>query len=138
MEESKQILVPAKFIALMLHLIAATMLFFSYPDNIAAAYPDLTAPTDANYLGGRTSFLAANVLTVMGLAVEFVLMLVGVNMFKERHSVLLSVLHLLGAILYSSYGFGQWQFSTLWALWAVFSLFPLTAEIVAACHPSNK
>jgi hypothetical protein len=69
MEESKQILIPVKFIALMLHLIAATMLFFSYPDNITAAYPDLTTTTDANYVGGRTSFLAANILTLMGLAV---------------------------------------------------------------------
>jgi hypothetical protein len=69
MEESKHILIPAKFIGLILHLIAATMLYFSYPDNILAAYPQLTAYSDANYLGGKTSFLAANTLTVIGLVV---------------------------------------------------------------------
>lgn len=41
MEESKHILVPAKFVSLALHFIATTMLYFSYPDNVIAAYPAL-------------------------------------------------------------------------------------------------
>jgi len=125
MEESKHILIPAKFIGLILHLIATTMLYFSYPDNIIAAYPQIISYSDTSYVGGKTSFLAANTLTVIGLAVEVIIMFVGVNLFKERHSFLLATLHIIGAILYISYGYGQWQFSSLWALWAVFSLFPL-------------
>jgi hypothetical protein len=53
----------------MLHLIATTMLFFGYQDNIIAAYPNLTSISDSNYIGARTSFLAANSLTVIGLSV---------------------------------------------------------------------
>jgi hypothetical protein len=101
------------------------MLFFGYNDNIISAYPDLTSYGDSRYVGGRTSFLAANSLTIIGLTVELVILFVGVNMFKERLSVLVSTLHIVGAILYISYGFGAWQFSTLWALWAVFSFIPL-------------
>lgn len=114
------------------------MLFFGYRDNIIAAYPDLTSMSDSRYTGGKTSFMAANVLTIIGLTVEIIMMFVGVNMFKERLSVLVSTLHLLGAILYISYGFGMWQFSSLWALWAVSSLFPLTFEIFGAFYPSGK
>lgn len=69
MDDSKHILIPAKFISIMLHLIASTMLFFSYNDNIIAAYPNLTSISDTAYIGGRASFLAANSLTVIGLVV---------------------------------------------------------------------
>lgn len=138
MEDSRQIIIPAKFIGLILHLIAATMLFFGYRDNIISAYPDLTAFSDTRYVGGKTSFMAANVLTVIGLSAEIIILFVGVNLFKERLSVFNSTLHILGAILYISYGFGLWQFSTLWALWAVFSFTPLVIEIFGACYPSGK
>ena len=82
MDDSKHILVPAKFLGLTLHLVAVTMLFFAYPDNVIAAYPSLTTYSDTLYIGGRTSFLAANVLTVMGLVVEFIILFIGINMFK--------------------------------------------------------
>jgi hypothetical protein len=138
MEDSKHVLIPAKFISLILHLIATTMLYFGYKDNIISAYPALASSSDSLYVGGRTSFLAANTLTIIGIAVEFIIMFVGVNLFKERLTVLVSTFHFLGCILYSSYGYGQWQFSSIWALWAVFSFLPLMAEILGACHPSNK
>jgi hypothetical protein len=125
MEDSKHVLIPAKFVSLALHLIATTMLYFGYKDNIVGAYPSLLSTTDSLYVGGRISFMAANTLTIIGLAVEFIILFVGVNLFKERLSVLVSTFHFLGCILYSSYGYGQWQFSSLWALWAVFSLCPL-------------
>jgi hypothetical protein len=114
------------------------MLFFGYRDNIISAYPDLTSFSDSRYVGGKTSFMAANVLTIIGLTVEMVILFIGVNMFKERLSVIVSTLHLLGAILYISYGYGLWQFSSLWALWAVFSLTPLSFEIFGSCYPSGK
>ena len=69
MDDSKHILVPAKFLSLAFHLIATTMLFFGYPDNVIAAYPSITTYSDTLYVGGRTSFLAANSLTVIGLLV---------------------------------------------------------------------
>jgi hypothetical protein len=114
------------------------MLFFGYRDNIISAYPDLTSFSDSRYVGGKASFMAANVLTVIGLAVEIFILFIGVNMFKERLSVLVSTLHLVGAILYISYGYGVWQFSSLWALWAVFSITPLSFEIMGMCYPSGK
>ena len=138
MEDSKHVLIPAKFISLVLHLIATTMLYFGYQDNIISAYPALATSSDSLYAGGRTSFMAANTLTIIGIAVEFIIMFVGVNLFKERLTVLVSTFHFLGCILYCSYGYGQWQFSSIWALWAVFSFVPLMAEILGACHPSNK
>lgn len=125
MEDSKHVLIPAKFISLILHLIATTMLYFGYKDNVIAAYPALSSSTDSLYVGGRTSFMAANTLTIIGLAVEFIILFVGVNLFKERLTVLVSTFHFLGCILYCSYGYGQWQFSSLWALWVVFSFCPL-------------
>ena len=138
MEDSKHVLIPAKFISLVLHLIATTMLYFGYQDNIISAYQALASSSDSLYVGGRTSFMAANTLTIIGIAVEFIIMFVGVNLFKERLTVLVSTFHFLGCILYCSYGYGQWQFSSIWALWAVFSFVPLMAEILGACHPSNK
>ena len=107
-------------------MIATTMLFFGFTDNIISTYPDLTSYSDSRYTGAKTSFLAANSLTIIGLTTELVILFVGVNMFKERLSVIVSTLHIVGAILYVSFGFGIWQFSTLWALWAVFSLAPLS------------
>ena len=138
MDDSKHILIPAKFISLALHLLVVTMLFFGYPDNVIAAYPSISTYADSLYVGGRASFLAANILTVIGLIVEFIILLVGVNLFKERLSFVLASVHFAGCILYSAFGFWQWQFSSLWALWAVFSFFPMVVEIIAACHPSNK
>jgi hypothetical protein len=114
------------------------MLFFCYHDNIASAYPALTSTSDSLYLGGRASFLAANVFTLIGLGVEMIILFFGVNMFKERLSFVMATVHLVGCILYVSFGFWQWQFDSIWALWAVFSLLPLTIEIIAACHPDNK
>jgi hypothetical protein len=38
------------------------------PDNILIAYPSITSTTDTLYLGGKTSFLAANTLTIIFLA----------------------------------------------------------------------
>jgi hypothetical protein len=122
----------------MLHLIAATMLFFGYRENITSAYPDLTSFNDSRYLGGKTSFMAANVLTIIGLVVELIILFVGVNLFKERLAVFVGTLHIIGAILYASYGYGMWQFSSLWALWAVFSLIPLVAELFGSCYPTGK
>jgi hypothetical protein len=122
----------------MLHLIATTMLFFGYKDNIIATYPDLLSQTDSRYIGGKTSFLAANILIIIGLGVEIIILFIGVNMFKERLSVLVSTLHLFGAILTVTYGFAPWQFDTIWSLWAVFSLFPVTIEILSACYQPSK
>ena len=138
MDDSKHILVPAKFMSLAFHFIVVIMLFFSYPDNVISAYPSITAYSDPLYVGGRASFLAANVLTVMGLIVEVIILFIGINMFKERLSFVTSTIHYVACILFCSYGFWQWQFSSIWALWAVFSLTPLIIEIVAACHPSNR
>ena len=86
---SEQILIPSKFIALILHLIVVTMGFFSYVnfnsiqhDNILSAYHDLTAKTDINYVGGEASFLACSIITVIFLFVEIVILFVGVTMFR--------------------------------------------------------
>ncbi len=138
MEESKHILIPAKFLSLIFHFIVTTILYFGYQDNIIAAYPALLNYSDSNFVGGKVSFMAANTLTIIGLSVEIIILFVGVNLFKERLSFIIATIHFLGSILYSSYGYGQWQFSSLWALWAIFSLAPLAIELVAACHPSNK
>jgi hypothetical protein len=67
MEESKHVLIPARFIALAFHLIAATMLYFCYPDNILATYPALSSASDPTYLAAKTSFMAANTLTIIAL-----------------------------------------------------------------------
>ena len=125
MDDSKHILVPAKFLSLAFHLIATTMLFFGYTDNIIAAYPALTTYSDSLYQGGKTSFLAANSLTVIGIAVELIILFVGVNMFKERLNFVIATIHFVGCILCISFGFWQWQFDSIWALWAVFSFFPM-------------
>lgn len=122
----------------MLHLIATTMLFFGYKDNIVVTYPDLLSQTDSRYIGGKTSFLAGNILIIIGLGVEILILFIGVNMFKERLSVFVSTLHFFGAILTASYGFGIWQFDTIWSLWAVFSLLPMTMEILSACYQPSK
>ena len=116
----------------MLHLVATTMLYFSYSDNIAIAYPTVTSASDSLYQGGKTSFMAANTLTIIGLVVELIVLFVGVNLFKERIGFMVSTIHIVGSILYLAYGYGQWQFSSLWALWAVFSLLPLGIEFMAA------
>jgi hypothetical protein len=82
------------------------MLYFGYTDNIVSTYPDLSSYSDSRYIGGKTSFMAANSLTIIGLTVELGILFIGLNMFKERLSVIVSTLHFLGAILYISYGFG--------------------------------
>jgi transmembrane protein 107 len=138
MEDSKHILVPAKFISIIMHLVATTMLYFSYKDNVISAYPALSTTSDSLYSGGKTSFMAANTLTIIGLAIEMIILFVGVNLFKERLSFIVATIHYLGCIIYISYGYGQWQFSSIWPLWLVFSLVPVMIEIIAACHPSNK
>lgn len=82
MEDSKHILIPAKFVAIIMHLVATTMLYFGYQDNIISAYPSLATTSDSLYTGGKTSFLAANTLTIIGLIVELIILFVGVNIFK--------------------------------------------------------
>jgi hypothetical protein len=63
---------------------------------------------------------------------------VGVNLFKERIAFIAATVHFLGCMLYASYGYGQWQFNYIWAIWAVSSFLPLVIELTAACHPANK
>ena len=69
MDDSKHILIPAKFIALILHFITTIMLYFGYIDNVIAAYPSLSSMSDSLFKGGRVSFMAANTLTIIGLSI---------------------------------------------------------------------
>ena len=137
MEDGKQVLVPARFLSLALHLVASVMLFFSYKDNIYVAYPDMTSTSDTRFTGGEASFMVANVFTLICLGIEIVILFTGVNMFKERLNFILATTHLIGAILYVTYGFEQWQFDLLWALWAVFALIPTVIDIIASCYPQK-
>lgn len=90
-QSTENILVPAKFISLMLHLLIVTMAYFSYVlnpknqhDNIIVAYPNMTSKTDTLYIGGRASFLACNSITLIFLFAEIVILFIGTNMFRER------------------------------------------------------
>lgn len=42
-----------------------------------------------------------------------------------------ATLHMVGAVMWSAYAFQQWQFSQIWALWAVFRY--LCMDLV--CYP---
>ena len=55
--ETLKVIVPSKFLSVMLHLIASTMNYFSYvytfllePDNIIATLPTLTQRSQEEYL----------------------------------------------------------------------------------------
>lgn len=95
LSNQQNVLVPCKFISIMLHLIVTTMNYFSYVhfhlnkkhDNILIAYPQLLSKTDVLYEGAKTSFLASNTLIIIFLAVEIVLLFLGVNLFREKLSV---------------------------------------------------
>ena len=82
MDDSKAILIPAKFMSLAFHMIATLMLYFGYTDNIITAYPALATYADTLYIGGKTSFLAANSLTIIGLLIEVAILFRGINLFK--------------------------------------------------------
>lgn len=94
-------------------------------DNILVAYPTLTTFNDTLYIGGKTSFLACNTLTIIFIAIEMIILFSGRTMFREKSNMISNLkqhlditLHFIGAILYASYGFQKWSFQIIWALWA--------------------
>lgn len=72
----EQLLIPGKFIALSFHLVAVTMIFFTYvssaamqPDNIKVSLPNITSRSDAQFLSAKLNVLFACALTVVLLAI---------------------------------------------------------------------
>ena len=97
--------------------------YYSKNDNVITAYPSMTTKTDTLYTGARTSFIACNTLALIFAFFEIIVLFIGTNMFRHRVNffsyyfyILDATLHFLGAILWSSYIYQQWQFDQLWAI----------------------
>ena len=93
--DTLKIIVPSKFLALMLHLIAVTMNYFSYVhnsniqhDNILTTYPNVTTRTDTLYTGAVAAFMVCNSLTLLFLAIEIIILFSGRTMFRDNHNII--------------------------------------------------
>ena len=94
-QSTDDIMMPGKFLALIMHMVTVTMAYFSYVhrqskqhDNIVSAYPSVSLTTDELYIGARASFMACNTLTIIFLIFQFINLFVGVTMFRERHNLI--------------------------------------------------
>lgn len=87
--DTLKIIVPSKFLALMLHLITVTMNYFSYVynnkiqhDNILTTYPNVASRTDSTYTGAVVTFMVCNSLTLVFLVIEILIVFSGRTMFR--------------------------------------------------------
>jgi hypothetical protein len=95
----------------------------------------VTSKSDALFLAAKLNVLFACSITIVLLAIEMIIHFSGNNLFRERHNAIVTVLHLLGIILYSQFTFASWNYFNLWYLFLVCRYPTINA---ACCHFSWK
>mmetsp|Transcript_7946 Transcript_7946/g.9731 ORF Transcript_7946/g.9731 Transcript_7946/m.9731 type:complete len:145 (-) Transcript_7946:238-672(-) len=120
-------LIPARFLATMGHLIAVIMANLTINDNIDIALSSTSS--DDDYNAAKSVALSAIVISYVCFTFDFV-GLFGGFIFFERVNCLLTALHCTGSLLVSWFIVHTWQYRILWT---TVGLFNVTAALVNVC-----
>eukprot|EP01016_Furgasonia_blochmanni_P049763 TRINITY_DN7593_c0_g1_i4.p2 TRINITY_DN7593_c0_g1~~TRINITY_DN7593_c0_g1_i4.p2 ORF type:complete len:145 (+),score=18.21 TRINITY_DN7593_c0_g1_i4:194-628(+) len=138
MSAASNVLVPAKFIILICHLLAAVVIIRTRPDNIFAGLSVNAIYGSDEYQSADASIMGAVALSILLLMIEIFIQFIGFTIFYDKINILQIILHGLGALLYSWFILEQWHYITLWYLWAIFGFAPFFIEFITACGASIR
>ena len=120
-------LVPARFLSMLGHFLAALLVFFSYRDNIVVALR--FEYSDDDYDKAEASVVAVMVLTFICLAVQAIGFFSGFTMFDASLAMMHCICHVVSSLLLSVVVIEKWHHHTLWAIFGFFSAVPTVFEL---------
>ncbi|EAR82354.2 transmembrane protein, putative (macronuclear) [Tetrahymena thermophila SB210] len=132
---SASILIPSKFIAIILHVIISGCILANYEDNILSANINKLnsdGSTNSQWSTAQASIVAAMVTSEIFLFIEIIILFIGINMYCDKLNILQTIGHSIGVILYSWFTLDSWMYNEIWSPWFFFSFCPFAGEIYQA------
>jgi len=107
-----EVLIPARFVLTMGHLVAMLMIASSKRDNIYAGLP--TDPSQSRFDAAKFQFEVAYVLSILCFGLDLVGIFFGTSIFFVKTNLLHIICHFAGGVLVALMIEQSWQFQYLW------------------------
>ena len=129
MGRREDVLVPARFLLTIGHLVVVILAYSSAPGNVAAGLP-------ASASSGEVAAAAAQLngslgLSVFALGVQLFGLLSGATLLLNALNAMHCLLHFMGGVLTAWFIADQWASGAFWYIMVFFSLLPGAAEVAA-------
>lgn len=105
-------LIPARFMLTMGHLVSLLMIVYTKKENILAGLP--RDPGKARYDDAKAEFEAAYVVCLVCFVFDMVGILTGTSLFFPKANLLQIICHFAGGVLVSSMIAQSWQYQYIW------------------------
>ena len=109
----EDILVPARFLLTVGNFISAVMCFFTMPTNTAANFTSDTFTT-SSYNEAYNSLTAALILSMIAFAIQFIGLIGGWTMFRDKLNADHCLSHFFGGVLSCWYMIDAWKSTSMW------------------------
>ena len=127
MVRREDVLVPARFLLTVGHLVVVILAFSSQQGNVASGLTTAASAADGAALA--SSLQAALALSVISLAAQLAGLLSGATLLASRLNVLHCLLHFFGGVLTAFFVADQWPAGSFWAIAVIFNFLPCGAEV---------
>jgi len=129
MGRREDVLVPARFLLTIGHLVAVILAYSSAPGNVAAGLP--AAASAAEVAAAAAQLNGSLGLSVFALALQLAGLLSGATLLANRLNAQHCLLHFMGGVLTAWFIADQWASGAFWYIMVFFSLLPGAAEVAA-------
>ncbi len=129
MGRREDVLVPARFLLTVGHLVAVILAYSSAAGNVAAGLPAAASAADVAAAAARLD--GALGLSVFALAVQLAGLLSGATLLNNALNAAHCLLHFMGGVLTAWFIADVWASGAFWYIAVFFSLLPGAAEVAA-------
>jgi hypothetical protein len=128
MPRREDILVPARFLLTIGHLVVVLLAASSQPPNVAAGLPGSATPAQRAALAA--SLQAALGISIVALAVQLFGLLFGFTLMNARLNTVHCLFNFVGGVLTAWYIIDMWTAQSYWAICVIFAMLPGAAEVL--------
>mmetsp|Transcript_22141 Transcript_22141/g.39238 ORF Transcript_22141/g.39238 Transcript_22141/m.39238 type:complete len:141 (-) Transcript_22141:298-720(-) len=120
-------LIPARFLATMAQLLAASLVYYSKDDNVRASLA--SNYTDSEFNDKNSEITAAVTLTVVFVTLQILSIFSGYTLFIPPLNAMHIFLNASGAVLICWFIMDTWNVTTFWYIFIFFSLINTVIEM---------
>ena len=128
MGRREDVLVPARFLLTIGHLVVVILAYSSAPGNVAAGLP---ASASSGEVAAAAQLNGSLGLSVFALGVQLFGLLSGATLLLNALNAMHCLLHFMGGVLTAWFIADQWASGAFWYIMVFFSLLPGAAEVAA-------
>lgn len=120
---------PAKFIAVICHVVMNINILYTSEQNVYASFDSDISNKDDDFVYANNTLLACAILSLILLGVEIAVLFYGLSLFYDKINIIEIALHCLGTILTGWFILDDWIYNGLWGIWVFTVFIPFIFEI---------